>query len=128
MILNNTYQYFLIIINFLIITLLFSCKVGGGLAKTEHAKSHETSKYKGWWIYGDGEHIFKDKKTLKEYSLIFEKEKLDDITNLYLDICEIEYFPMESAMTGYVVNGMNSNQNILVVSDFEILYVEGCGE
>ena len=128
MILNNTYQYFLIIINFLIITLLFSCNVGGVLVKTEHVKSHEASKYKGWWIYGDGEHIFKDEKTLKEYILIFEKEKPDDITNLYLDICEIEYFPMESAMTGYIVNGVNSSQKILVVSDFEILYVEGCGE
>jgi hypothetical protein len=35
---------------------------------------------------------------------------------------------MESAMTGYIGNGMNSSQNIFVVSDFEILYVEGCGE
>tara|TARA_B100000927_G_scaffold98366_2_gene79577 strand:- start:5181 stop:5567 length:387 start_codon:yes stop_codon:yes gene_type:complete len=128
MILNNTYQYFLIIINFLIIALLSSCMSGGMLVKTEHVKSHETSTYKGWWIYGDGEHIFKDEKTLKEYSLKFEKETLDDITNLYLDICEIEYFPMESAMTGYIGNGVNSSQNVLVVSDFEILYVEGCGE
>ena len=122
MILNNTYQYFLII------TLLFSCKIGEGLGKTEYVKSHENSKYKGWWIYGDGEHIFKDEKTLKEYSLKFEKETLDDITNLYLDICEIEYFPMESVMTGYIGNGVNSSKNVLVVSDFEILYVEGCGE
>lgn len=125
---NNTSQRFLIIISFLIVALLYSCRGGFTLSNTQHAKSNVINPYKGWWIYGDGEHIFKDEKTLKEYNLIFESENIENITNLYLDICEIEYFPMESIMTGYIINSIKSGQNALVVSDFEILYVEGCGE
>ena len=50
------------------------------------------------------------------------------MTSLYLDICEVEYFPMESSLVGYIKDNVNESQNILVVSGFEILYIEGCGE
>lgn len=126
---NNTSQRFFIIISFFIVALLYSCGGGFALSNTQHAKSNVINTYKGWWIYGDGEHIFKDEKTLKEYNLIFESENIENITNLYLDICETEYFPMESIMIGYIINNsIKSGQNALVASDFEILYIEGCGE
>ncbi len=95
---------------------------------TQNIESNKINSYKGWWVYGDGEHIFKDEKTLNEYTLIFENENTDDMTSLYLDICEVEYFPMESSLIGYIKDNNNKGQNILVVSDFDILYVEGCGE
>tara|TARA_Y100001933_G_C18542657_1_gene373887 strand:- start:5 stop:310 length:306 start_codon:yes stop_codon:yes gene_type:complete len=98
------------------------------IVDTQNMESKKINSYQGWWIYGDGEHIFKDEKTLNEYTLIFEKENTDDMTSLYLDICEVEYFPMESSLIGYIKGNVNEGQNILVVSDFEILYVEGCGE
>lgn len=126
---NITSQRFLITISFLIVALLYSCIGGVTLSNPKHAKSNVINTYKGWWIYGDGEHLFKDEKTLTEYHLIFENENIEDIKNLYLDICEIEYFPVESIMTGYIGNNsIKSDQNVIVVSDFEVLYLEGCGE
>ena len=84
--------------------------------------------YKGWWIYGEGQHIFKDEKTLDEYDLEFPNEIPKEIQTLYLAVCQMEYFPMECAITGYTKTNLLSNQKTLVVSSFEILYVEGCGE
>ena len=98
------------------------------IVNTQNVENNKINSYKGWWIYGDGEHIFKDEKTLTEYTLIFENENTDDMTSLYLDICEVEYFPMESSLVGYIKDNINESQNILVVSGFEILYIEGCGE
>jgi len=76
----------------------------------------------GWWVYGEGQHIFKDEETLDEYDLVFPNENMGELVELYLSVCEMEYFPMECEMTG-ILNG-----NILEVSDFEILYIQGCGE
>ena len=84
--------------------------------------------YKGWWIYGEGQHIFKDEKTLDEYDLEFPNEIPKEIQTLYLAVCQMEYFPMECTITGYTKTNLLSNQKTLVVSSFEILYVEGCGE
>ena len=42
--------------------------------------------YFGWWIYGEGQHIFKDEKTLKEWGLKFANEKMDELIDLYLEI------------------------------------------
>ena len=56
--------------------------------------------YKGWWIYGDEQHIFKDEQTLDEYLLEFPNEDIDELKALYIAVCEMEYFPMESTMTG----------------------------
>ena len=84
--------------------------------------------YKGWWVYGEGHHVFKDEDTLDEYDLEFVNENIEELQTLYLAVCEMEYFPMECAMTGYLKKDVLENQKILIVSDFEILYIEGCGE
>ena len=76
----------------------------------------------GWWVYGEGQHIFKDEETLEEYDLVFSNENMQELVELYLSVCEMEYFPMECEMIGLL------NGNILEVSDFEILYIQGCGE
>jgi hypothetical protein len=84
--------------------------------------------YKGWWVYGEGQHIFKDEQTLDEYDLEFLNENMEELRDLYLAVSEMEYFPMECAMTGHLKKDVLERQNTLIVSDFEILYIEGCGE
>jgi hypothetical protein len=87
------------------------------------AVSSESIKhYTGWWVYGEDQHIFKDEDTLEEYDLTFPNENMVELVELYLSVCEMEYFPMECEMTG-ILKG-----NILEVSNFEILYIQGCGE
>ena len=54
--------------------------------------------YLGWWIYGEGNHIFKDELTLEEWRIEFVNEQIEEINKLYLDVCEMEYFPMECKM------------------------------
>jgi hypothetical protein len=78
--------------------------------------------YTGWWVYGEDQHIFKDEVTMEEYDLTFPNENMVELVELYLSVCEMEYFPMECEMTG-ILKG-----NILEVSNFEILYIQGCGE
>ena len=78
--------------------------------------------YSGWWIHGESQHLFKDEFSLKEWNLKFLNEDLTELEELYLEITEIEYFPMECVMKGYV------EQDTLYVSDFDITYVQGCGE
>ena len=52
---------------------------------------------------------------------------MDNLAELYLSITDMEYFPMECKMIGK--HKTDSLGNIeLVVFDFEVLYVEGCGE
>ena len=80
------------------------------------------NKHIGWWVYGEGQHIFKDEETLEEYDLIFPEENMEELVELYLSVCEMEYFPMECAMKGAV------NEGIFYVVSFEILYIQGCGE
>tara|TARA_B100001758_G_C17836855_1_gene317133 strand:+ start:106 stop:507 length:402 start_codon:yes stop_codon:yes gene_type:complete len=84
--------------------------------------------YKGWWIYGDEQHIFKDEQTLDEYLLEFPNEDIDELKALYIAVCEMEYFPMESTMTGCLKKNILDNKSTLVVSNFEILHIQGCGE
>ena len=123
---KNPYLVFFYVIVFF--AMFCSCFNLKEIVNTQNVENNKINSYKGWWIYGDGEHIFKDEKTLTEYTLIFENENTDDMTSLYLDICEVEYFPMESSLVGYIKDNVNESQNTLVVSDFEILYIEGCGE
>ena len=89
---------------------------------TKTISSDTVKTYLGWWVYGEGQHIFKDEATLVEYDMIFPNENMEELVELYLAVCEMEYFPMESEITGFL------NGNILEVSDFEILYIQGCGE
>jgi hypothetical protein len=78
--------------------------------------------YTGWWVYGEGQHIFKDEQTLEEYDMEFPNENMGELVELYLAVCEMEYFPMECMMQG------NLQNDTLIVADFEILYIQGCGE
>ena len=78
--------------------------------------------YKGWWVYGEGQHMFKDEATLGEWQLSFPNENFEELAELYLAVCEMEYFPMECEMHGNLIN------DTLIVADFEILYIQGCGE
>lgn len=82
----------------------------------------EIQQYTGWWVYGEGQHIFKDDKTLNEWDLIFPNENKEELVDLYLAICEMEYFPMEVMINGQLHN------DTLIVDNFEILYIQGCGE
>ena len=84
--------------------------------------------YTGWWIYGEGQHIFKDEKTLKEYDLEFPHENPEEIAALYLAVCEMEYFPMECSINTYDKKDTLEQNNTLIVADFNILYIQGCGE
>ena len=84
--------------------------------------------YKGWWVYGEGQHIFKDEKTLKEYDLEFPHENPEEIAALYLAVCEMEYFPMECSINTYDKKDILEQNNTLIVADFNILYIQGCGE
>ena len=81
-----------------------------------------TNTLNGWWVYGEGQHIFKDEQSLEEYDLIFPNENMVELAELYISVCEMEYFPMECKMTGIL------SDSILSVQDFEILYIQGCGE
>ena len=84
--------------------------------------SDSTTLYTGWWVYGEGQHIFKDEQTLDEYDLVFPNENMEELVELYVSVCEMEYFPMECEMKGTLIG------NILTVQAFEILYIQGCGE
>ena len=128
--LRNIFFYFLILI-------FLSCNVQIDFIK-KHNKSKKEFKtitettiskdFKGWWIYGDGYHLFKDEITLLEFNLEFPNENKNELKELYLAICEMEYFPMECKMTGRIKGDSLKDQSSLVVSEFEILYIEGCGE
>ena len=88
----------------------------------EQHLENKIESYLGWWIYGEGEHFFKDERSLKEWSLEFLDEDEQQLIELYLAICEMEFFPMESIMNGVLKN------DTLLVESFEIKYVQGCGE
>ncbi len=84
--------------------------------------------YLGWWIYGEGNHMFKDELSLEEWDLEFLNEDIEEINKLYLAVCEMEYFPMECKMTGHFRSDIIKKQKTLIVESFEILYIQGCGE
>ena len=86
------------------------------------AENSDENTYTGWWVYGEGQHIFKDEATLEEFDLVFPNENMKELVVLYLSVCEMEYFPMECDMKG------NLQNDILEVTDFEITYIQGCGE
>ena len=93
-----------------------------GLCTKEQDKMLESKQYTGWWIYGEGQHIFKDETTLGEWELTFPNENMEELVELYIAVCEMEYFPMECIMQG------NLQNDTLQVADFEITYIQGCGE
>ena len=86
------------------------------------AENFDENTYTGWWVYGEGQHIFKDEVTLEEFDLVFPNENMEELVALYLSVCEMEYFPMECIMQG------NLQNETLEVTGFEITYIQGCGE
>ena len=106
----------------LIFLLLFLGVASCITSKKEEKEPEPPITYIGWWVYGEGQHIFKDEATLGEWQLTFPNENLEELVELYLAVCEMEYFPMECEMHG------NLKNDTLIVEDFEILYIQGCGE
>ena len=110
---------FLLILSFTIV--LFSCI---GKKNTHEVNTNKSAEIlSGWWIYGEGQHIFTDEQSLKEFDLIFPQEDSLALIELYLSVTEMEYFPMETDFTGVINEGY-----ILQVDDFEITYIQGCDE
>lgn len=88
----------------------------------------EPKEYIGWWVYGEGQHIYKDEHTLEEYDIEFLNENMEELVELYLAVCQMEFFPIECKMTGRLKKELVEKQITLIVSDFEILHIDGCGE
>ena len=105
-----------------IIYILLFIVFGSELTQEIHQGPNDILNYNGWWIYGEEQHLFKDEITLEEWPIKFLNENNNEVMNLYLEITEMEYFPMESIMKGSIKN------DTLVVLDFEITYIQGCGE
>ena len=103
---------------FLLFIIITSC----GINTKKQAETVEPIQYTGWWVYGEGQHIFKDEESSREWGLTFPNENMEEIVELYLAVCEMEYFPMECIMQG------NLQNDTLQVADFEITYIQGCGE
>ena len=79
--------------------------------------------FSGWWIYGEGQHIYKDSKSLKEFDLIFPNEDSLYIIDLYLSVTEMNYLSIETNFYAFV-----NDDSLLQVDDFEITYIQGCDE
>jgi hypothetical protein len=79
-------------------------------------------------VYGDGQHVFKEETSLEEWGLEFPNENMKELEELYLAVCEMEYFPMEFQITGYIKEQKKPTGKTLVVDSFKILYIQGCGE
>ncbi len=123
----------------LILLLVFSCNVQIKVSADKEeipsesivkilVENTEEKSYNGWWVYGEGQHIFKDEESLEEWDLEFLNENMQELEELYLAICEMEYFPMECEMIGYKRKDILKNETTLIVSEFNILYIQGCGE
>ena len=115
------YLDFIFLIILISTIVLFSCTGKKNTHEVNTNKSLEI--FSGWWIYGEGQHIFKDEQSLKEFDLIFPNEDSLGLIELYLSVTEMEYFPMETDFTGVI-----SEDYILQVDDFEITYIQGCDE
>ena len=133
------YNRYKIIFPFLILLLVFSCNVqikvntdkkelpSESVVKIVVENTEEKS-HIGWWVYGEGQHLFKDEESLEEWNLEFPNENIEELEELYLAICEMEYFPMECEMIGHKRKDVLENETTLIVSKFNILYIQGCGE
>lgn len=133
------YNKYNIIFPLLILLLVFSCNIQIKVSNDKEeipsesvvkivVENTEEKSYNGWWVYGEGQHIFKDEESLEEWDLEFLNENMQELEELYLAICEMEYFPMECEMIGYKRKDIFKNETILIVSEFNILYIQGCGE
>tara|TARA_B100001029_G_C15010733_1_gene424072 strand:- start:534 stop:884 length:351 start_codon:yes stop_codon:yes gene_type:complete len=105
------------------ILLIFSCSINSNLYE---AKKIPLQTYTGWWVYGSGEHIFKDSITLEEWEIFFINEDKEDAEELYLEITQMEYFALECIIKGVLIQ--SKENKIIEISSFEITHIEGCGE
>ncbi len=105
------------------ILLAFACSINSNLYE---AKKIPLQTYTGWWVYGNGEHIFKDSTTLEEWEIFFINEDKEDVEELYLEITQMEYFALECIIKGVVFQ--SNEKKIIEISDFKITHIEGCGE
>ena len=85
-----------------------------------------STEYTGWWIYGNNIHLFKDEESLEEWVLDFLNEDIEELKNLYLAITDMEYFPLETKISGEKKINLTTLELTLIVFDFEILYIQGC--
>jgi len=133
------YNKYNIIFPLLILLLVFSCNIQIKVSNDKEeipsesvvkivVENTEEKSYNGWWVYGEGQHIFKDEESLEEWNLEFSNESMEELKELYLAICEMEYFPMECEMIGHKRKDILKNETALIVSEFNILYIQGCGE
>ena len=133
------YNKYNIIFPLLILLLVFSCNIQIKVSNDKEeipsesvvkivVENTEEKSYNGWWVYGEGQHIFKDEESLEEWDLEFLNESMEELKELYLAICEMEYFPMECEMIGHKRKDILKNETALIVSEFNILYIQGCGE
>ena len=133
------YTKYKMISSLLILLLVFSCNVQIKVSADKEeipsesvvkilVENTEEKSYNGWWVYGEGQHIFKDEESLEEWDLEFLNENMQELEELYLAICEMEYFPMECEMIGHKRKDILKNETTLIVSEFNILYIQGCGE
>ena len=133
------YNKYNIIFPLLILLLVFSCNIQIKVSNDKEeipsesvvkiiVENTEEKSYNGWWVYGEGQHIFKDEESLEEWNLEFSNENMQELKELYLAICEMEYFPMECEMIGHKRKDILKNETTLIVSEFNILYIQGCGE
>ena len=133
------YNKYNIIFPLLILLLVFSCNIQIKVSNDKEEipsesvvkiviENTEEKSHIGWWVYGEGQHIFKDEESLEEWNLEFSNESMEELKELYLAICEMEYFPMECEMIGHKRKDILKNETALIVSEFNILYIQGCGE
>jgi len=133
------YNRYKIIFSLLILLLVFSCNVQIKVSTDKEEipsesvvkiviENTEEKSHIGWWVYGEGQHIFKDEESLEEWDLEFPNENMEELKELYLAICEMQYFPMECEMIGHKRKDVLENETTLIVSEFNILYIQGCGE
>ena len=76
----------------------------------------------GWWIYGEGLHLYKDEISLEENVIHFLNEDSSDLIELYMSVTEMEYFPLEVDIK------FENKKDSLLVHDFNITYIQGCDE
>ena len=133
------YNRYKIIFSLLILLFVFSCSIQIKVSAEKEeipsesvvkfvAENTEEKSHIGWWVYGEGQHVFKDEESLEEWDLEFPNENMEELQELYLAICEMEYLPMECEMIGHKREDLLENETILIVSEFNILYIQGCGE
>jgi len=133
------YNKYKIIFPLLILLLVFSCNVQIKVSTYKQelpsknvvkivVENTEQQSHIGWWIYGENQHIFKDQESFEEWNVVFPNENMEKLEELYLAICEMQYFPLECEMIGKKSKDILSNQITLIVLDFNILYIQGCGE